>query len=118
MPFTSFTRDDQMLANELIHQIEMPVSNAVASLMVRELGDPSFRSKLTSAWYARAHLNDGFIYPADHKVVPFALRWDNNGNATVVVSVGRLEDLSECFRHIITGLEIVELPRGRVNRAA
>lgn len=118
--FTSFTRDDQMLANELIHQIEMPVSNVFATMIAQEIGAPSFRSRYGCSWYVRAHVQTsaGYPHPDARNSIPFCLRWDSNGNATVVVSFLRIEELEVAFRHIVTGVEIVELPRGRNARAA
>lgn len=113
--FTSFTRDDTMLASELTHQTTMPISAPLATLVRNELGHASFHSKVMDAWYARAHIVDG----ADEAIaVPFALRCDCNGNWSVSVSPFCESDLVEAFATIVPGIEFVEMPRGRVSRAA
>lgn len=108
---TSFTKDDEMLANELMHQVTMPIPAPTATLIVGEVGLPSFRSPVVSAWYCKAHW--GAIS------VPFALRVDHNGNWSVMVGMFRAADLYHCLDHIVpVMIEMIELPRGRANRAA
>jgi hypothetical protein len=108
---TSFLKDDAMLATELMYQITMPIPASVATLIVGEVGRPSFRSSLVTAWYVRAEWSS--------MQVPFALRCDFNGNWNVMVSMTRAADLHHCLDHIVPMMiEIIELPRGRANRAA
>lgn len=108
---TSFIKDDAMLANELMHQVELPIPAPVATMIVGEVGLASFQSAFMTAWYLKAEWSS--------MTVPFALRVDHNGNWSVMVSLMRAADLHICLEHIVPNLiEIVELPRGRENRAA
>lgn len=108
---TSFSKDDQMLANELVHQVTMPIPPTAATMIVAELGLPSFRSSLVTAWYVKAHWS--------MLSVPFALRCDDNGNWSTMVSMERAADLHLCLDHLMPDfIEILELPRGRNARAA
>lgn len=112
--FTSFTRDDTMLASELMHQVTMPIPAPLATLVRGELGfHPSFHSKVMDAWYARAIITDAECLDE----VPFALRCDRNGNWFVSVSPFAEMDLAEAFATIVPGIEFIEL-RGRNARAA
>lgn len=107
---TSFTKDNAMRANELIHQVEFALPAPYATLITRELGLPSFRSSLMSAWYARAHY--------ESLDVPFALRCDKNGNWSMVVGMQNAPELSVCMGALVPdSIEIIEL-RGREARAA
>lgn len=107
---TSFSKDNDMLANELSHYIELPIPPAAATLIVGELGLPSFRSSFVTAWYAKAHWST--------MSVPFALRCDANGNWSTLVSMDRAADLHQCLDHIMPDfIEIMEV-RGRNARAA
>jgi hypothetical protein len=79
-------------------------------MIVGELGLPSFRSSLVTAWYSRAHW--------DQLDVPFALRCDHNGNWTAVVSMRNAPELGVCLGNVLPErIEIIEI-RGRNARAA
>jgi hypothetical protein len=97
MQITTFSRDDQMPAFELTHQITQGLSPCLASLIRNELGEPSFHSKVMDAWYARAHLEE--------VAVPFALRCDRNGNWSISVPMELESALAECVGALVPGIE-------------
>lgn len=107
---TAFTKDDQMLANELHHKVELPCAPVVATLITGEMGLPSFHSPVTTAWYGHAHL--------DELDVPFAMRCDPNGNWSMSVPMARIHDFYRVMEAIVPQtIEILEVPRGH-RRAA
>lgn len=100
---TTFAKKDDMCAHELQHQQTFPISVALASLVVRELGSPSFRDKSGAcAWYANAYLNE--------HVVPFALRSDHNGRCSLVCGWDRAPMMNEMLEAIIPNIQIIDLP--------
>lgn len=119
--FTTFTRDDKMLASELMHQVTQQIPTPLASLVRNELGAPSMHKKTLDAWYARAHISERCDDMEACRAVPFALRCDQNGNWFLSCSPFDEMELAEAFGTLVPGIEFIELPRsddGRVRRAA
>lgn len=119
--FTTFTRDNTMLASELMHQITQTIPPVLASLVVNELGTQSFHGKVIDSWYARAHISEHNAESDACRAVPFALRCDRNGNWFISCSPFDEMDLAEAFATLVPGIEFIELPRsdnGRMRRAA
>jgi hypothetical protein len=113
---TSFRRDDHMHANELMHQIETAIPAPLATLIAGELGKPSFKSSLTTAWYAWAYNEKPHTNNSIH--APFALRCDRNGNWSIVTGMQDAGVLNALLAQIVPmEIEIIEI-RGRNARAA
>lgn len=106
---TLLQRDPSMRASELMHSVAEPISPVLASMLTRELGNPCMHSNVWDAWYARANYR-GYS-------VPFALRVDHNGNATLAYPFTDGEVMVEAIKALIpcVSLEVLEI-RGREAR--
>lgn len=112
--FTNFAPRHTMFAHELAHSTFAPLPLHMAFLIAGELGEPSYRHKNDSAWYADAHidLDDGVQISA-----PLALRIDRNGNASVQCRWEERDLISHAIASLVPDIEIDVRPRG-TRRAA
>jgi hypothetical protein len=103
---TMLQKDSALRAHEITHCVTEEIPPVLASLMRNELGDPCFASKHFSAWYGYAHCRG--------RKVPFVLRWDDLGRSTLSYPLFTRDLLSEMIGNLVPGVQIIELPRGRV----
>lgn len=111
--FCNFAPRHDMRAHELSHTAMAAMPLHIASLITKELGEPSFRKNADAAWYADAciDLDDG-----SKKDVPFALRVDRNGNCSLTVPWEAQQLMSDAIASLVPAIYIEMKPRG--SRAA
>ncbi len=107
----TFTKSDDMLANELSHPVTFPITAVLAGILIRELGNASFMARHgDAAWYIRA----------DHRGVriPFTLRVTPSGATFIGCSWDEQCAVQVALSEIDPGLEIIPIGVRRPNRLA
>jgi hypothetical protein len=108
----TFKPHPDMLAIELAHHIVAPLPLHMAQLITMELGNASFRSPSFDAWYAIATVeqNVGLGFLTLLSDIPFCLRVDAHGNASVTLPWTRRDLWSAAVASLVPEIVVEAIP--------